>query len=488
MALQKRVQAWLENEGQTARPFLPPSSNLLIAVSGGPDSLALLHILAAIYPAEGLVVAHLNHGWRAEAAAEAEFVRETAVTLQIPCHIEKSDVVGLARAEGLSLEEAGRKARYDFLARLARQVGAKVIAVGHHADDQAETVLMHLLRGSGLAGLRGMLPLSPLPGAADLWLVRPLLTTSRAEIEQYCQERDLHPVIDPSNEDTTYFRNRLRHELLPHLAAYNPQIAGRLQHLAAVTAADYALIEQLTQKKWAEIKRESGPDWLALDRLAWLALPLSLRRRMLRQAVQQLRADLRDVGFQPIEQARWVAERGQTGQQATLPGGLLLTVEYEQLTIAAKPDALPVYLPQVVGETATSTLLRASVPLPIPGRVELANGWLLTADMLEEFDWAQVMNNPDPWQAFVVVERPLLLRTRQPGEHMQPLGMGGQSSKLKEIMIDRKIPARLRANWPLVVTESHPVWLVGYLLDERARVTADSTSVIHLQCRKLVDA
>ena len=133
MALQKRVQNWMENEGQVPRPFLPPSSQLLIAVSGGPDSLALLHILAAIFPPESLVVAHLNHGWRAEAAVEAEFVRATAVTLQISCHIEKTDVIGLARDEGLSLEEAGRKARYDFFARVARQVGAKAIAVGHHA-------------------------------------------------------------------------------------------------------------------------------------------------------------------------------------------------------------------------------------------------------------------------------------------------------------------------------------------------------------------
>jgi tRNA(Ile)-lysidine synthase len=481
MALQKRVQTWLENEGPAARPFpLPPSANLLIAVSGGPDSLALLHILAAIFPPGNLVVAHLNHGWRAEAAAEAEFVRDTAVTLQIPCHIEKTDVIGLARVEGLSLEEAGRKARYDFFARLARQVGAKAIAVGHHADDQAETVLMHLLRGSGLAGLRGMRPVSPLPGAEDLWLVRPFLTTTRAEIEQYCQEQGLNPIKDPSNQDTTYFRNRLRHELLPQLADYNPQIARRLQHLGMVTAADYALIEQLTQGKWTEIAYESGPDWVKLDKAGWQVLPLSLRRSTLRQAVRQIRSDLRDVGFESIEQARLVAEKGETGSQATLPGGVMLTVGYDQLTIAAESGVVPTFLPQVVGDTA--------VPLPIPGRIALADGWVLTAHILEDVDLAQVVNNPDPWQAFVAVERPLFLRTRQAGERMQPLGMSGQSGKLKEIMIDRKIPARLRSAWPLVVTESHPVWLVGHLVDERAGITAESTPIIHLQCHKMVDA
>ncbi len=481
MILQERVNRWFGALMEETRPFpFPPTAKLLIAVSGGPDSLALLHLLHTIFPPESLVVAHLNHGWRVEAEVEAEFVRATAVALDIPCHIEKTDVIGLARAEGLSLEEAGRQARYDFFVRLARQVGARAVVVGHHADDQAETVLMHLLRGSGLAGLRGMLPVSPLSGADDLWLLRPLLTTTRAEIEEYCREHSLNPIIDPSNEDTTYFRNRLRHELLPHLTSYNPQIASRLQHLAAVTAADYELLETLAQEKWVEIAKESGADWLKVDKSAWQALPLSLRRSTLRLAVRQLRSDLRDVGFQSIEQARLVAEQGDTGSQATLPGGVMLTVGYDQLTITAASGVAPTLLPQVVGDTA--------VPLPIPGRIKLANGWVLTTKILEHADWAQVMVNPDPWQAFVAVERPLFLRTRQPGERMQPLGMSGQSGKLKEIMIDRKIPARLRSDWPLVVTESHPVWLVGHLVDERVRLTAVSAPVVHLQCLKLVDA
>lgn len=480
MMLPERVNRWFQELTGGARPFLPPASKLLIAVSGGADSLALLHLLHTIFPPETLVVAHLNHGWREEAVAEAQFVADTAVSLNIPGHIEKTDVIGLARAAGLSLEEAGRQARYDFFARLARQVGAQAVVVGHHADDQAETVLMHLLRGSGLAGLRGMLSAGALPGADDLWLLRPLLTTTRAEIEQYCREHGLNPISDPTNQDITYFRNRLRHELLPHLTDYNPQIAQRLQHLALVTAADYELFAQLTQEKWAGIVHESGPDWIELDKAGWQALPLSLRRSTLRQAVGHIRSDLRDVGFQPIEQARRVAEKGDTGSQATLPGGVMLTVGYDQLTIVAESRAAPTFLPQVMGDTA--------VPLPIPGRIDLANGWVLTAKILEDADWLRVVNNPDPWQAFVAVERPLFLRTRQPGERMQPLGMNGQSGKLKEMMIDRKIPARLRPDWPLVVTESHPVWLVGHLVDERVRLTAVSTPVIHLQCRRLVDA
>ncbi len=478
MALQRLVQAWLEKKEDRLRPFLPPHFPLLIAVSGGPDSLALLHVLQGVFPAEHLVAAHLHHGWRAEADVEAEFVQETAVSWGIPCHIEKIDVAGLAHAHSLSLEEAGRKARYDFLARLAIQVGAKAVAVGHHADDQAETVLMHFLRGAGLAGLRGMLPVSSLPGEPELLLLRPFLATSRAAIEQYCKEHDLEPVFDASNQDTTFFRNRLRHELLPLLTDYNPQIKTRLQHMAAVVAADYALLDDLADEKYAALLIESGAEWLSLDRVGWLALPLSLRRAILRRAVRQLRADWRDVGFQPIEQARLVAEKNETGGQATLPGGLILTVDYGRLTIAADPDALPLDGPQMLKSTA--------VPLPIPGIVQLANGWEIEATVISNVDLAKIQANPDPWTAYVALgDNELLVRTKKIGERIRPLGMAGQSAKLKDVMINRKIPARLRDKWPIITTRSHLIWLVGHGIDERAKVITGNKDVVRLRCKEI---
>ncbi len=269
MRLSGRVQAWLQKEGGL-RPFLPPSVPLLIGVSGGPDSLALLHVLKSIFSADQLVVAHLHHGWREEAGADAQFVTDTAVTWHIPCHIEKIDVAALAHAASLSLEEAGRKARYDFFARLAEETGAKVVAVGHHADDQAETVLMHLLRGSGLAGLRGMRPVSPLPGMPELKLIRPFLAASRAEIEQYCRENHLQPISDSTNQDTTFFRNRLRHELLPLLRTYNPQIDSHLQQMAAIIEADYDLLDTIMQKNgWRFCVTLARIGWHLTGRGGW---------------------------------------------------------------------------------------------------------------------------------------------------------------------------------------------------------------------------
>ncbi|RMG89444.1 MAG: tRNA lysidine(34) synthetase TilS, partial [Chloroflexi bacterium] len=204
--LQEKVHAFWQKY-EVLRPYPHPTAPIIVGVSGGPDSLALLHILHVLFPPAHLIVAHLHHGLRPTADRDAEFVRKTAESWGIPCYIEQISVVELARQEGLSLEEAGRMARFRYFTRLAREHAARVVVVAHQADDQAETVLMHILRGSGLTGLRGMLPLTHLPGASDLWLARPFLTISRAEIEAYCQQHHLQPIHDPTNQNVAFFRN-----------------------------------------------------------------------------------------------------------------------------------------------------------------------------------------------------------------------------------------------------------------------------------------
>ncbi|MCI0395836.1 MAG: tRNA lysidine(34) synthetase TilS [Chloroflexi bacterium] len=484
MSLVRWVQEFLANwpaqEDGRHRPGA--ADTVVVAVSGGPDSLALLHVLArqGIHPADKLVVAHLDHGLRPSATAEATFVAKTAAAWGVACVVEREDVVALARDQGLSLEEAGRQARYAFLARVAAQRGAAAVATGHHADDQAETVLMHFLRGSSLAGLRGMLPVGPLPGAPHLTLFRPFLEAPREEILAYCQEHDLAPVEDASNMDTTFFRNRLRHELLPALAGYNPQIRERLQHLAAVAAGDVELLEALLRQAWTKVLREEGADWLRLDRARWLALPLALRRSTLRHAVWRLRPALRDVGFVTVEQARQMAETGQVGGQSTLPAGLALVVGYDDLTLSAMAGAAPLPdLPQLPDEKPQ--------PLAVPGRVALVGGWQLAATFLERVELAEIQANQDPWIAFVDVPDPagLVIRPRRPGERFRPLGMGGQSARVVEVMINRKIRAGLRPLWPVVANDQHLIWLVGHHIDERGRVTEGSRQVVKLHVERV---
>lgn len=458
---------------QFCRRWLRPDTPLLVAVSGGPDSLAMLYLLHKLgqHP---LTIAHFNHQLRPEAADEAQFVADTGRNLQLPWVVGQADVADLAGREGLSLEEAARQARYQFLGQAARNLGAEVVVTGHNADDQAETVLMHFLRGSGPAGLRGMLPLAPLPGTNDLQLARPLLNTGREAILAYCAANQLRPVFDSSNQDLAFFRNRLRHELLPSLATYNPNLKERLQHSAAVLAADYELLDALSRRAWQAICREQGPGWLRLDLAGWRELPLSLRRSTLRHGVWQLRQSLRDVAFRPVELARQLLETGAVGQTAALPGNISLRLGYDDWWLTAGREP-PFAGPQLADEHPCR--------LPVPGRVALQNGWVITSRLLTTPSLGEIWANKDPWQAYLLAptDGQLWLRPRRPGELFQPLGLDGHSSRLKAVMINRKIPAGARPLWPIVADQNHLFWLTGHLIDYRVRVVDVSRPVVHLR-------
>src|SRR5579859_7521446 len=272
MQLAKRV--W---DFSTSHDLLHDGDAVVIGVSGGPDSLGLLDLLHTLAPGHGLAlhVAHLNHNLRPEAAAEADFVQAEAQRRGVGHFSETVDVAAAAAASKQSIETAARGLRYDFFARVARRAGARLVAVAHTADDQAETVLMHLLRGSGLRGLRGMLlkrvlgqivglaaaprktdPAPPerqpleLPHPPVLYLIRPLLAITRAEVVEYCAAQHLEPRFDRSNSDVRYFRNRVRHELLPMLKGYNPNLPAVLARLGASTAGDYEIWQEAVRGLW----------------------------------------------------------------------------------------------------------------------------------------------------------------------------------------------------------------------------------------------
>lgn len=452
------------------------TARLVVGVSGGPDSLALLHALGHTIAPGQLIVAHLDHQLRPESAADATFVRQLAEAAGLDFYVKTVDVAQMAGELQQSLEEAGRLARYEFLADVARETGAAAVVTAHNADDQVETVLMHILRGSGLAGLRGMLPAMPLPNAPDIWLVRPLLQVKRSDIEDYCAAHGLQPLTDATNLDTTYFRNRLRHELLPLLESYSPQINRRLQNLANVVAADYELLNTLSAAAIEDLVVLFGPDWVLLNRRQWDLLPLSLRRSTLRSAVAQLAPELRDVGFATIEAARTMAEAQRSGQKAHLPGGVVLQVTADSLLLTKGTGIPPGIAPQLMSTEPQV--------LPVPGQVKLVGGLALVAELMSHPPLKQVKTNKDPWTAYVALEKSetLVVRPRRVSDRLQPLGLDGHSASLKKIMVNRKIPAGLRALWPVVATADHPVWLSGHLVDERHRVTGESKRIVRLIC------
>ncbi len=481
----QRVQTAIEEQG-----LLPTGEPVIVGVSGGPDSLCLLHLLRQIAPAYDatLHVGHLNHGIRPSAAAEAAHVAQRCRQWHLACTIETVDVPAHAAAHGLSLEEAARQARYAFLGRLAHQLGSHTIAVGHNADDQVETVLMHLLRGSGLAGLRGMRPRTPLdelrlglePEVAarvqrGVTLVRPLLEVTRAEIEAYCQEHGIEPLYDASNLDTTLFRNRIRHELLPTLASYNPRIRTVLRRMAEALTGDYDVLRGLLAETWPAVVRHETGEHIMMDLSALRELPVGLQRSVLREGVQRLRQSLRDISYEHVEAALEILMRGQTGDQATLPGGLMLTLGYEAVLLAPKGVGWP-----------REDRPRVHEPLPVhlPGTTPLDERWQLRAASLPRSalppDWDA---NPDPYTGYFDADRlqgDLLLRPREPSDALYPLGLGHRQS-VKELLINAKAPRHERDSLPILVCEDEVVWVVGVRIDARYAVSEQTRQVYKLR-------
>jgi tRNA(Ile)-lysidine synthase len=410
--------------------------------------------------------------------------------------------VDLSAHPGLSLEEAARRARYAFLSDAGQTVGAATIAVAHNADDQVETILMHFLRGSGLSGLRGMRPRGPLPRAPwgravvedDLLppvvagsgplqtLIRPLLHVPRAAIEAYCHQHDLQPRVDRSNDDLSFFRNRLRHELLPQLESYNPAVRTALRRTAVVLADEHHLLRQLLAEVWPQVVLHVDATSVALQLAPWRALHVALQRSVLREAIHHLRPGLRDVGFDHVESARQllVDPACTTGQRVTLPRGLLLTVGYTTATIG-EASAPP---PTAAGPQLAVSPLALQVPgvTPLPGTT-----WRLHIEARAPaelpVDWPA---NRDPWRAYLdadVVGLQPILRVRQPRDWFQPLGLGGHRSPVHAFMINHKLPAALRARWPLLQGQDSLAWLTGLRIDERARVRPQTARVLIVQLK-----
>jgi tRNA(Ile)-lysidine synthase len=333
--------------------LVSPGETVVVGVSGGADSVCLLHVLAKWQKESGLKlhVAHLNHQLRgAESEADAEYVSGLARSLGIPVTIGRQDVAAYRRTRSISVEEAARELRHAFLAGVAGDVGAGRIALGHTRDDQVETILMHILRGTGTGGLCGLAACSPLAlrvrtqsaiaspdlsGRSNLLVIRPLLDITREETTGYCREQRLDPRIDSSNLSLSFFRNRLRLELLPLLRQYNPAVDRALLRLADIAGEDSAFIEGQAALLWDEVIRQED-DAVHVDRKGAARLPVALQRQLLRAAVAKLAGDTRDIEAGHIEAARGLL-RKPVGKRVSLPHGLVCRGEYDELVIFREP-------------------------------------------------------------------------------------------------------------------------------------------------------
>lgn len=460
-----------------------PEMRVLVAVSGGADSLALLHALhdlsrvtsgdnkSPVLDCE-LYVATYNHGLRgADGAADAQFVRDMAEQWGLPVMVGAGDVQHLANIHGIGIESAARIARYAFLVEVAQQVQADVIATAHHADDQAETIMMHIIRGAGTQGLTGMAYVRDVPGHAGWRLIRPLLDVTRTQIEQYCAEHNLQPRTDATNFDMTYWRNAIRHQLMPQLRDYNPNIVSALRQLADVAATEQDYMQQ--QFDEVVLPRLSLSDGAVQFDSRWFH---NLHPAMQRWLARWLlgRFDM-DAAFHIIEA---LVQRLRNHHQplVTIDG---LPVSLQVMTCG---DEVVVMRMGAIHPVATAYWHMKSgevIAVAVPGDVVVVPddgyaSWRMQVRLHhdERVD-ARLAMPPDAQ---------VQLRTRQPGDTVQPLGMGGRSRKLKSWMIDRKIPQSLRDTIPLLVVDGQIAAIIlkgDWMIADPFAVHADSARVVY---------
>ena len=479
--------------------LLPAKGIVVVAVSGGADSLCLLHILNRLcgpgkrYPDVQLQVAHLNHQLRgADSTRDAAAVEKIALDWQLPVTIGTVDVASFAIQEHHLLEEAARLARYRFLREVAQ---GNPIAVAHHLDDQVETLLLHWLRGGGLASMVGLQP-------RQQDIVRPLLAIHHADTLDYCQQHQIVPVEDTSNNDTRFLRNRIRHQLLPDLEDINPGFRETLLRNAEVLQIDFAWINTQIDNYWPTIILNEQPNAIQLSILQLRKLPLSLQRHLLRRVTAQLCA-----GQSPLE-LRHYALLDQLQQRQTVSKALTLHLP-QHLHVIRLGDILSFnHISGLASETKITTL-GAEVILPVPGSAKLpGTPWIATAEWISEEtmrqvqsalqhqDWSTVWHvlPPTPYSVYVdatmlsfeeqvATPTSLLVRTRQDGDRMQPLGMRNEK-KIKDILIDRHIPRDIRTQLPLFFAGTRCIWLGGIQIDHRVRLTRETRSILRLSIDK----
>jgi tRNA(Ile)-lysidine synthase len=459
--------------------LLPARGEVIVAVSGGADSLCLLHLLnqlcgpARRYPHIRLHVAHLNHQLRGAASErDAREVARIAEQWHLPATIGSIDVPTLARQEQRSLEDAARIARYRFLREVAH---GQLIAVAHHQDDQVETLLMHWLRGGGISSMIGLQP-------RQQDIIRPLLAITHADTLDYCQQHHLVPLEDASNTDTRFLRNRIRHELLPLLAAMNPNIRETVLRNAEVMRTDAEWIEKQIDMRWPDVIIAEQDQCIRLSIQHLLTLPLSIQRHLIRRVSARLsdgQSPLELRHFKIIEQ---LMQKEPSNAELTLhmPRRLHVSRQGSSLTFAHVQ--------------LTSTISNNETMLPIPGRASIPGTcWTAVAEIVEDEEvytalraenWQVVWHLLTAQQYSVyadgnLIGDRLLIRTRKAGDRIQPLGMAYEK-KVQDVLVDRHIPRAERDQIPLFFTSEHCVWLAGVQLDNRVRLTPDTGKIVRL--------
>ncbi len=464
------VKRYIDQEG-----VFEPREKILAAVSGGADSLCLVIVLKALgYP---LHIAHFDHRLRPDSARDAQTVRNAAERLGIPFTLGQGDVRKHAEGGRLTLEEAARDLRYDFLFHAAKEAGASAVATGHTMNDQAETVLMHLVRGTGLRGLGGMRPVAPFPGTPEdpprgkIRLARPLLCLTHAQTIEYCRLTGWIPVEDPSNQDSTFARNRIRRELLPFLERYNGSIVDGLSNLSKIAREQNDFLEGIADGIWSKSACELEPGLVRIPLEAMRSSPPAVQQALARRAILEATGSVQDLAYRHVIRVLEFVRTPTASRRMDLALGVEVALEYDWLVFRT-PSRLAA-VPEWEGKQ-----------IPVPGNLSIHHpDWEIISILSDDSNAPEAGQPQDPWTARIDPDRihpPVILRRRKPSDRFFPYGMPGLV-KLNDFLASHHLALSERDRWPLVCDAEGIIWIPGFRLKEGI-----ASPDRHQQCWKIM--
>jgi tRNA(Ile)-lysidine synthase len=502
--------------------LLEKPGRIVVAVSGGPDSVCLLHVLLNLKETLNIDIhiAHLNHQLRGvDSRRDAQFVSGLARSSGIPYTIAERDVRRFRDEHHLTLEEAAREVRYAFLLEVVKAVSADVMAVGHTRDDNVETILLHLIRGTGTRGLRGLQPasrwLSSTNSIGNMTVVRPLYDITREETAGYCREHNLAFRIDRTNLSVSLLRNRIRLKLLPELRHYNPKIDDALLRMAQTAGDEFDFFQKESSRLWRKIAEERH-NTIILNKRKLLRQSTALQRYLLRMSLEKTIGNLKDIETRHVEDMLH-ALRKRSGTTIVLPDGLVFAVEYNRFLITHDPAALCPFpalkeescinvpgetdipgwhitakiLPfSVLGSKNTSTpdnigllLSQRAYPEGVTLSLSRMESGLVEGVSKRDFTTSEGIRFSACFDFDKVGEK-ITVRSYQTGDRFQPLGLG-QSKKVGQFMVDARIPRWWRDRVPVISSSQHIIWVAGWRIDDRVSIADTSKNILSLEFKLL---